>query len=68
MYCHVLSVLLTGQRKKKKKKKNTINYFIFYFIFLSRRSVASLGICSVQRAAEKQRIQLAVPQPVPTRQ
>ncbi len=25
MYCHVLSVLLTGQKKKKKKKKKKIS-------------------------------------------
>ncbi len=31
-------------------------------VSLSRRSVASLCVCSEQQAAEKQRIQLAVPQ------
>ncbi len=31
-------------------------------VWLSRCSVASLGVCSVQWAAEKQRIQLDVPQ------
>ncbi len=33
MYCHVLSVLLTGQKKKKKKKKkkNIINVFTVTF-------------------------------------
>ncbi len=31
-------------------------------VCLSRRCVTSLGVCSEQRAAERQRIQLAVPQ------
>ncbi len=28
MYCHVLSVLLTGQKKKKKKKKKKKEYYL----------------------------------------
>ncbi len=35
MYCHVLSVLLTGQKKKKKKKKKKMNAYKQFFFILT---------------------------------
>ncbi len=46
MYCHVLSVLLTGQKKKKKK------IYIYIYIYIYKRNIQENHLDSYQDGAE----------------